>query len=184
MSLLGTWRRTRDRGGGPIAIRPLEAPVERLMSAGARGRNDRAGDDANPQAFAWFERLLLDLAFSTKDYRELPAREDVDAVYCAGHGSRACPRPSPSSCPVPRAGRDGAGHQARSGVARDADGHHHRLEPRGIQRQVVGPGVARRAGFRRRGREHHLPPQHHRGGRHGEAHGRRGRGAPPHPQIR
>jgi predicted dehydrogenase len=40
--------------------------------------------DSNPAAFEWFESSLGNsLAFKTTDYRELLAREDVDAIYCA-----------------------------------------------------------------------------------------------------
>jgi predicted dehydrogenase len=39
--------------------------------------------DSNPNAIPWFEDNLPSVAFSTTDYQELLAREDVDAVYCA-----------------------------------------------------------------------------------------------------
>jgi predicted dehydrogenase len=42
-----------------------------------------AACDANPKASEWFKASIPTLNFVTTDYRELLAREDVDAVYCA-----------------------------------------------------------------------------------------------------
>jgi predicted dehydrogenase len=39
--------------------------------------------DTDPDAVRWFEDRVPSVAFSTDDYRELLARDDVDAVYCA-----------------------------------------------------------------------------------------------------
>ena len=39
--------------------------------------------DTNEAAFAWFKANVPSVAFSTTDYHELLARDDVDAVYCA-----------------------------------------------------------------------------------------------------
>lgn len=39
--------------------------------------------DANPDTIVWFERNVPSVTFSTTDYRELLARDDVDAIYCA-----------------------------------------------------------------------------------------------------
>jgi predicted dehydrogenase len=39
--------------------------------------------DTNPQVITWFEHHLPSVTFSTTDYQELLARDDVDAVYCA-----------------------------------------------------------------------------------------------------
>jgi predicted dehydrogenase len=42
-----------------------------------------AACDSNPKASEWFKASVPTLNFITTDYRELLAREDVDAVYCA-----------------------------------------------------------------------------------------------------
>ncbi len=39
--------------------------------------------DTNPQARAWFEQHVPTIQTSTDDYRNLLARDDVDAIYCA-----------------------------------------------------------------------------------------------------
>lgn len=39
--------------------------------------------DTDPNAVRWFEERVPSVAFSTDDHRELLARDDVDAVYCA-----------------------------------------------------------------------------------------------------
>ena len=39
--------------------------------------------DTNEQSFIWFRDSIPSLTFSTTDYRQLLARDDVDAVYCA-----------------------------------------------------------------------------------------------------
>ena len=39
--------------------------------------------DTDPDAIRWFEDRVPTVAFSTGDYHELLARDDVDAVYCA-----------------------------------------------------------------------------------------------------
>lgn len=39
--------------------------------------------DTSPKAIEWFEQNIPSVTFSTSDYGELLAREDVDAVYCA-----------------------------------------------------------------------------------------------------
>lgn len=39
--------------------------------------------DANPAALGWFEENVPSVSFKTADYRDLLARDDVDAVYCA-----------------------------------------------------------------------------------------------------
>jgi predicted dehydrogenase len=39
--------------------------------------------DSNPQALEWFRANVPSLRFAATDYRELLARDDVDAVYCA-----------------------------------------------------------------------------------------------------
>jgi predicted dehydrogenase len=42
-----------------------------------------AACDSNPKASEWFKASVPTLNFITTEYRELLAREDVDAVYCA-----------------------------------------------------------------------------------------------------
>lgn len=42
-----------------------------------------AACDSNPEASEWFKASVPTLNFITTDYRELLAREDVDAIYCA-----------------------------------------------------------------------------------------------------
>ena len=39
--------------------------------------------DPNPDAVAWFRAQVPSVTFATDDHRELLARDDVDAVYCA-----------------------------------------------------------------------------------------------------
>ena len=39
--------------------------------------------DTNPQARAWFEAHVPTVQTSTGDYRDLLARDDIDAIYCA-----------------------------------------------------------------------------------------------------
>ena len=39
--------------------------------------------DTNPQARAWFEKHVPTVQTSTDDYRDLLARDDIDAIYCA-----------------------------------------------------------------------------------------------------
>ncbi|MEM6391295.1 MAG: Gfo/Idh/MocA family oxidoreductase [Planctomycetota bacterium] len=39
--------------------------------------------DPNPQAVAWFEQAVPTVTFTTDDYKQLIARDDVDAIYCA-----------------------------------------------------------------------------------------------------
>ena len=39
--------------------------------------------DTNPDAIRWFEDKVPTVTFSTSDYHELLARDDIDAVYCA-----------------------------------------------------------------------------------------------------
>jgi predicted dehydrogenase len=39
--------------------------------------------DSNPKAFDWFKASVPTINFATEDYRELLAREDLDAIYCA-----------------------------------------------------------------------------------------------------
>jgi predicted dehydrogenase len=42
-----------------------------------------AACDSNTKAFDWFKASIPTLDFVTTDYRELLARQDVDAIYCA-----------------------------------------------------------------------------------------------------
>ncbi len=42
-----------------------------------------AACDSDPRAIAWFKEHVPTLTFTTSDYQELLARNDVDAIYCA-----------------------------------------------------------------------------------------------------
>jgi hypothetical protein len=41
-----------------------------------------AACDSNTKAFDWFKASIPTLDFVSTDYRELLARQDVDAIYC------------------------------------------------------------------------------------------------------
>jgi len=53
------------------------------LSAAAERRPTSAACDSNTKAFDWFKASIPTLDFVTTDYRELLARQDVDAIYCA-----------------------------------------------------------------------------------------------------
>ena len=52
----------------------LDLPARPVLTAVA---------DVNEEAIAWFRERVPSVAFATRDYRELLARDDVDAVYVA-----------------------------------------------------------------------------------------------------
>ena len=39
--------------------------------------------DTNPKLFGWYKQNFPSLAVATEDYKELLARDDIDAIYCA-----------------------------------------------------------------------------------------------------